>query len=102
MKKVTFYIGLNDKDSKIQEIDTQNARNTIENIFIENCDGCTIYTAKGIYTHENGVKVVENTICVDVFDMDDKDVFYIAEYLKKAINQESIAVNVQEINCMFI
>ncbi len=102
MKKVTFYIGLNDKDSKIQEIETQNAKNTIQDIFYNVVNGCTIYNAQGVYKHDNGMKVKENTIIVECFDMDEKDIYYIAEYLKKALNQESIAVNIQEINCMFI
>lgn len=102
MKKAMFYIGLNDKDSKIQEIETKNAKDIIENIFYDVVNGCTIYNAQGIYKHDNGMKVKENTIIVECFDIDDKDINYIAEYLKKALNQESIAVNVAEINAMFI
>lgn len=102
MKKVSFYIGLNDKESKVQEIETQNAKKIIESIFCDVLDGCTIYSARGIYKHDNGEKVIENTFIVECFDVMEKDIYFICEYLKKALNQESIAVNVQEINCMFI
>lgn len=102
MNKISFYIGLNDMESKVQEIETATAKNVVENIFLENCNGCTIYSAKGIYTHDNGEKVCENTIIAEVFDMEEKDIYFICEYLKKALNQESIAVNIAQVNAMFI
>lgn len=102
MKKYTFYIGCNDKDSKTQIVSHEKARHIVESIFIDVMDGCTIYDGQGIYKHENGQKVNENTFIVECFDCAEKDVYFVAEYLKKALNQESIAVNVTEINSMFI
>lgn len=102
MKKVIFYIGLNDKETKVQEISTENARKIIENIFYKNTEGCTIFNGSGIYKHENGYKVKENTLIVECFEMRENEIYFICEYLKKALNQESIAVNIQEINCLFI
>lgn len=102
MKKTSFYIGLNDRESKVQEIATQNAKQLIENVFFELTDGATIYSARGIYKHNNGEKVQENTIIAECFDIDEKDIYAICEYLKKTLNQETIAVNIQEINAMYI
>lgn len=48
MKKYTMFIGLNDKDSKIQEITTIDAYKIIMRIVKD----CTIQESKGCYTHK--------------------------------------------------
>lgn len=102
MEKYTIYIGLNDKDAHIQLIDTNDARHETENIFYEKIGGATISLARGIYQHENGERILENTIRVEVFGADFDDIVYCCEYLKKVFNQESIAVNVTEVKAQFI
>ena len=102
MKKTSFYIGLNDKDEKKQIISTEKAQKIIECIFYDIIGGATIYSGTGIYTHEDGKKIIENTFICEVFDISMDYVKVICEYLKKALNQESIAVNVTEFESMFL
>jgi hypothetical protein len=102
MKKYTLYIGLNDMETKTQEIETSEARKIIEDIFYNKIGGATIYLARGVYAHNNGEKVLENTVIVECFDAEKDDIVYISEYLKKVLNQESIALNIQEIEAQFI
>lgn len=91
--KYTFFIGLNDKDTKTQIISTVDAYHIIENVFAANGTDCTITGGRGVYTHESGQIVTEETLCVTVFEFGDKvPVKSICDNLKSALNQESIAV----------
>ena len=98
--KYSFYIGLHDKDKKVQIVETLTAANIINHIFIDNgADGATITSGKGIYKHENGEIVVEETIIVQVYEFESSiNVQKICNQLKKVLNQESIAVEKQETN----
>lgn len=98
--KYSFYIGLNDKDSKVQIIETLTASNIVNRVFIENgVDGATITSGKGIYKHENGEIVIEETLIVQVYEFDSIiNVRQICNELKNLLNQESIAVEKRETN----
>lgn len=83
--KFNLYIGLNDKDSKVQEISTIDAYKIIGD--------CTITEGKGLYTHTDGTRVLETTLLVQIIDFSgDLDIGPIVELLKTALNQEAIAV----------
>jgi len=91
--RVSFYIGLNDKDTKTQKISTLAAFTIVENIFNTFCEyGATIRECKGIYRHENGEKVIENTLEAFTYDITDETIKAIVKVLKDTLNQESILV----------
>ena len=91
--KYTFFVGLNDKDTKQQVVSTVDAYHIVENVFTAHGTDCTITGGRGVYTHESGDIVVEETLCVTVFEFDSSvPVQSICDTLKKALNQESIAV----------
>ena len=98
MKKHTFYIGLNDKDTKTQLITTLNAYHIVTNIL--GVDS-TISDCKGVYTHEDGTVTTENTLEVVLLDFDSKMtrewVTDKANAIKQALNQESVAYQVEDI-----
>lgn len=98
--KLTFFIGLNDKDSKVQVINTLEAAHIVERVFIKhNADGATITSGKGIYKHNDGTIVAEETLIVQVFQFGEPvPVQAICDDLKLLLNQESIAVEQQETN----
>lgn len=103
MKKTTLYIGLNDKDSKVQKIDTLEAYKIVYNIlFSYGIDGATIYNATGIYKHDNGTIVIENTLRVELFDTIDKQIIAAISSLKIALNQESIIRQDENVTSEFI
>ena len=101
MKKVTMYIGLNDKDTKKQEIATLEAYKVATNIFIKYVGGATIYEGSGIYTHDDGTVVIEKTLVCLLFTNDDEAVKQAASALKIALNQEAIAIESTETNSIF-
>ena len=103
MTKTTFYIGLNDKETKQQEISTIDAFKIITNVFNTLTDGATIKgNCKGIYKHADGTQVIEETIEAFCFGLEDPQVKQIAEVLKQVLNQESILVVVENVNSMFM
>lgn len=106
MKKYTLSIGLNDKDTKIQRINTLEAYKMIENILMANTiEGFTIYEAKGVYKHDNGEIVKENTLRVEVYDFDNTlatKIITSIHAIKAALNQESVALESQTIESELI
>lgn len=103
MKKYELSVGLNDKVTKKQEIATEDALKIITTVIYEHSDGATIIpNCSGIYTHENGEKVIENTIRCEFYGAARENVIAIAKILCKALNQETIAFSETEINADLI
>ena len=101
MKKFTLYVGLNDQVTKQQEIGTVDAYKIATNVFCEYTGGATIYESRGVYTHNNGDIVVENTLVCIVFSDDQEAIKKAASALKVAFNQETIAIESTETNSIF-
>ena len=103
MNKYILYVGLNDKDSKKQDITTLSAREVIMNTITANdLGGGTVSEAVGIYKHEDGTIVTEQTLRVEILFATDTQIASICDTLKKALNQESIAVEKQVITSTLI
>lgn len=89
LNKFSLYVGLNDKDLKYQTIPTEQAKNIVNNV----CGDCSIQEITGYYTHENGEKVKENTLKVELLFKEFDEVKLYVTDLKRILNQESIAVS---------
>ena len=98
MEKYTLYLGLNDKDKKQQLISTLEAYKITNNILLSYTDGATIFEANGIYKHKDGNYTIEKTSRIELLFITEKDVNNIVADLKRAFNQESIAIQKQVIN----
>lgn len=101
MKKYTLYLGLNDKDTKTQKIDTLEAYKVVENMLASMFDGGTIFNAHGVYKHDNGDIVIENTLRIEILEFGDSILEKVREFvrtLKDIFNQESIAVQIEVCN----
>ena len=97
--KYTLYIGLNDKDSKVQEISTLDAYKIIGALVGD----CTIQEARGLYTHQDGTTVLETTLIVQIIDFSGAlDVAPLVELIKTALNQESVAVIREQVDSRLI
>lgn len=98
MKKITLYVGLNDKDTKMQEVKTLDAYKMVSNIIGV---GCTITEGRGIYKHEDGTVVTEVSLVIELLDFDNSlDKGWVkskVEQIKTILNQESVAVQEQEV-----
>lgn len=95
--KHTFFVGLNDKDSKVQEFSALEAAKIVQRVFCKNSCDCTISDGQGVYTHNDGTITTENTLIVTVFEFGEPvNVKAICDDLKTMLNQESIAVETTE------
>lgn len=101
-KKFILNVGLNDKDTKLQRIDSIEAYKIVENTLLNNgLSGYTIYQGKGLYKHDNGEITQENTLIIEVLFTTDEVINKIIKILKQILNQESILKQVQEIELSF-
>lgn len=103
MRKLTLYVGLNDKDTKLQEISTLDAYKVVGNILERDC---TITEGRGVYTHEDGTQVFEVSLVVEILDFDNsltkEWVLEVASKIKVALNQESVAFQETEVKSELI
>lgn len=100
--KTILYLGLNDKDTKTQKIDILEAYKITQNIILRYTGGATIFSADGIYTHEDGTVVIEKTLRIELFDVAPDRVAAVVDDLKKAFNQESIIVSQEVTETVFM
>lgn len=91
MNIYTLDIGLFDKDTLKQEIPKDDVIDIISDYF-----DCSIQEQIGIYTHSNGVKIIEPSLHVTVYNTRGTQLYWTVKELCKKLNQESIVVN--EIN----
>ena len=97
--KHTFFIGLNDKDVRVQLINTLDAARIVERVFMAHGVDATISNARGIYTHDDCTIVSEETIMVQCYQFGAPvPVADICADLKTMLNQESVAVESTETN----
>ena len=97
--KFTLYVGLNDKDTKKQEVTTEQAKSIITSVIGDN----TMQEVTGHYTHEDGTPVDETTLKVEIFRDSADRLKADCEDLKRLLNQETIIAEVnRDIESLFI
>ena len=97
MKKFTLYLGLNDKITLSQKINTIEAYKIAMNIILKYTDGATIFEASGYYKHDNGNITIEKTLRIELLFIDKEQVLKIIDTLKMVFNQESIILQEETI-----
>ena len=100
MKLYTLYLGLNDQHTKRQQIETIEAFKIVQNLVSKDFNGATIFNATGIYRHEDGTIVTENTLRIELLEFDSSIIEQVKQFvntLKSVFNQESVAVNIEDI-----
>lgn len=103
MLKYTIIVGLNDKDTKKQEISTETAYQIIFKTLQSNgIEGATLTEAKGFYTHNNGDIVIENSIKIELLFIERATATATAKELRKILNQESVVLEVAELDSELI
>lgn len=103
IKKDILFLGLNDKDTKVQVINTLEAYKIVMNsVAGVGYDGATVSECTGFYTHQSGDFVIEKSLRIEILFSDDKKTLALVDILKKAFNQESIAVQHEEIKSELI
>lgn len=98
MIKHTLFLGLNDKDTKVQEISTLDAYKILmKTITAVGYEGGSISETTGFYTHQDGTFTIEKSLKIEIlFAESDKTNTLICQ-LKQLFNQESIAFQSEEV-----
>lgn len=103
MTTVNLYIGLNDKDTKQQEITNLDAKAEISAILFKYFpNGFTLQECQGMYKHDDGTVVCENTVKVTLFNYEFVGISNVIEEIKHKLNQESVATEYLETVVNFI
>lgn len=103
MTTINLYIGLNDKDTKQQEISNLDAKARISSILFFYCpNGFTLQECQGMYRHEDGTVVCENTIKVTLFNYEFIGISNVINEIKHEFNQESVATEYLETTVNFV
>ena len=101
MIKYNIYLGLNDKDTLKQIIDTTKAKKEVYNILLKNnIKAYTIYLVNGVFTNEKNEITREKTLKIEVLDIQKDDILESIKEFKKVLNQESVLLEeeVKKIN----
>ncbi len=93
-KMFNVFVGLNDKDTKKQEVGTDKALEIVKSLCWEMFEGATVSLTFGLYKHDNGDKVTENTIKIELMTDDTDKIKTLVNELKRIFNQESIMVTI--------
>jgi len=88
----TLCIGLSDKDSKVQEFDTERFMAVVTNVCTGYRVGYSYTMSYGGYIHEDGTYVNENSILLSLVGLPENLIDRIATDLCKYFNQESVLV----------
>ena len=101
--KYNIYIGLNDKDSKKQEVSTRKAKQEAIKILNDNnITGLTMYEVTGVFKHEDGTMTFEKSLKVELLEVEEEEVKKSINELKKALNQESILLEKEKKEISFL
>lgn len=101
--KYSLYLGLNDKDTKTQKIDTLEAYKILCNLLKSyNVEGFTVYNAHGFYMHDDGTFTTENTLKIELMFVDEKKIDNIIKQCKIIFNQECIIKQVEEVTSTLV
>ena len=107
IEKITLYMGLNDKDTKQQKFTKVESYKLLESILKIKGIDATVSEATGLYTHDDGTLVIEESMRIEIlFFQKSKTnktrVLDLIATLKKAFNQESIAMQQESINSQLV
>ena len=103
MIKYNVYIGLNDKDTLNQIIDTTKARKEVYNILLKNnIKAYTIYLVNGVFTNDKNEITKEKTLKLEVLDIKKEDILKSIKEFKKVLNQESILLEEEKKEISFL
>ena len=94
-------LGLNDGESHVQEINSDDAMTMVSLYVASHFDGATVTKGYGVYRHENGDIVREESIIIDLAFVTEFMVESLVKHLKQVFNQESVMVMKMNVGVQF-
>jgi hypothetical protein len=99
--KYTLYIGLNDKNTYIQQLSIEDAANKVADIALKYADGFTQLSGKGAYKDEKGIITHENCLIFEFYDTNEEQIKAIMDEVLQELNQDCILIEKQRVNYEF-
>ena len=99
-KRYTLSVGLNDKDTLKPRASYDVASIELAGRLAQAGVGATITKGTGVYKHDNGAVIIEDTVVISIIDFDDSFKNIMQDFIdkvKRDYNQESIAVMIDKI-----
>lgn len=96
------YVGLNDQLTKKQEITTEKALIDVSEYLANHFEGATVYNGIGVYKHNDGTVVRENSLIIELVFVDDNMVNDMINHFRVIFNQESVMKIKLSCDCDFI
>ena len=92
MLESRIYVGLDDKDTHEQSLDTEEYKSILRSICKDYKTSFSLQVIEGGYFHDDGSWVEENSLLVTLIGTPRKTVYSIAKKLCKYFNQESVMI----------
>lgn len=102
INRYTISVGLNDKDENIQKFQTERIIKLATNCCKAHDLAFSCYHQTGGYKPEHGGYVLENSIAIVLNDPDEAMVEELSQDLCAFLNQETVMVTVEQVECYFI
>lgn len=107
IEKITLYMGLNDKDTKVQKFTKIESFKLMQNILRIKGIDATISESTGLYHHDDGTLVIEESLRIEIlfFEKSKENaerVLDLVKTLKDTFNQESIAMQKEYIESQLV
>lgn len=96
------FVGLNDQVTKRQEIATDDALRMASEYLASHFEGATVFNGIGVYKHNDGTVVRENSLIIELVYVSDEDVNQMINEFRVVFNQESVMKVTIPCNCGFI
>ena len=87
-----MYVGTNDKDTNLPKYSQETAREIVDKICLEYFEGYTLQEATGAWTDENKRVTHEYTLVCYFDDTDRNTVNLAADEIMKALNQQTVLI----------
>lgn len=87
-----IFLGLNDGESHKQEISTEDAMTMVSLYLASHFDGATVYNGIGVYRHEDGTIVRENSLIIELVYVTEFMVESLVKHCQTILNQESVMI----------
>lgn len=102
MKETRIYVGLNDSETLEQKHDTDKYVNVLRNVCIGYHVPFSFHMVEGGYMHEDGRYTQENTLVLELLDVDDATTMEIAKDLCAFFHQESVMITEGAVKAFFV
>ncbi len=102
MMQTTIYVGLNDRETKVQKFDTDKYMSILKTICRTFRVAFSVNIIEGGFFHENGTYTEETTLRLVLMDTPEEIVMEIAKDLCAFFNQESVLVTSAPCSAVFV